>query len=386
VKAGLGALLRARRLTVRLADGSAIRAETEAKAEGWLSGTQAFNKSVLELSDLNITPVERGLLTRLFAEVFGRPGLDTIEKLEKAAVDVLDERLAAIRESLADLRGRQLPGAEAAEGLATVLQAAAEPDLASGKLKQLAAAAQKAGGGGDAVATLVGQNEIVEAIGRLRQQGRLDRLAAVRSRATQVYPTWLADGGEAGVADDVRALRDQAAVAELILKADLAFERDRLVFEAYARDYEVRFHERHARAQDARSRIEGHPGWAKAAATQQRELLSGILALDPDGSGELTIDGNPTGRDTSGATYSDLASHLELIEAREQRATRALDALVGPAGPSARPETAPPQRSLTMDLASASDLPLLYKKIDELAKTALDRPRRVRVSFEDKGD
>jgi hypothetical protein len=386
VKAGLGALLRARRLTARLADGGVIRSETDAKAEGWLSGTQAFNKSVLELSDLNITPAERDLLTRLFTEVFGRPGLDTIEKLEKASREVLDERLAATRESLADLRGRQLPGAEAAEALATVLQAAAEPDQPAGKLKQLAAAAQKGAGGGDAVTTLKAHAEMVEATGWLRRQGKLDRLAGVRGRATQLYPAWTAGAGGAAVAEDLRALRAQAAAPELVLKPDVAFERDRRSFEAYAKDYAARFRERRGRAQEARTRIEGHPGWSKATPAQRQDLLSGLLALDPDGSGELTIEANPDGRDVSGATYADLESHLELIEAREQRATRTLESLVQPPEPPPGLRAALPERSLTMDLASIGDLPRLYEKIEELAKTALDRPRLVRVTFEDKGD
>jgi len=386
IKAGFGALLRGRRLTVRLADGGLIRAETDAKAEGWLTGTQAFNKAVLELSDLNITPVERALLTRLFAEVFGRPGLDTIEKLEKASLEVLDERLAAARECLADLRGRQLPGADAAEAMATVLQAAVEPDQPAGKLKQLAGAARNAADDGDPVATLKAHAEVVDATSRLRQQGKLDRLAAARGRATQLYPVWTASGGGGSVAEDLGALRTQAATLDLLLKPDLALERDRRGFQFYAKDYAARFRERHERAQAARARIEGHPGWSNTPLAQQKELLAGLLALDPEGSAELTTEANPDGRDASGASYVDLGSHLELIEAREQRAARVLDAFVPPAETTPPSPGAPAGRYLTMDLASADDLPRLYEKIEELARTALDRPCRVRVVFEDKGD
>jgi hypothetical protein len=384
IKAGLGALLRARRLTARLADGGVIRSETDAKAEGWLTGTQAFNKAVLELSDLNITPAERDLLTRLFSEVFGLPGKDTIEKLE-TSTEVLDERLAATRESLADLRGRQLPGTESAEALATILQAAAEPDLAAGKLKQLVAAAQKAAIAQDPVATLKAYVEIVEATGRLRQQGKLDRLAAVRVRATQLYPAWSVGGGGGAAADDLTALHTQAASSDLILKPDLALDRDRRVFEPYAKDYAARFRDRHERAQEARRRIVEHPGWSKATPAQQEELLSALGTLDPEGSGELTPESNPEGRDASGATYGDFASHLELIEAREQRAVKTLNALVGPPEPAPPAPPTPPERSLTMDLASTGDLARLFEKIEELARTALDRPRRVRVTFEDQG-
>ena len=199
VKAGFGALLRARRLTARLTDGSVIRSETDPKAENWLTGTQAFNKSVLELSDLNITPDERKLLAKIFADVFDRPGLDTIEKLEKDGPAVLDVWLTNTRESLADLRGRQLPGADGVEALATVLQAATEPDLAAGKLKQLAAAGLKAGKDGDSLAALRAHVEVVQATSRLRSQNKLGLLADVRSRTTKLYPAWIAEGGGATV-------------------------------------------------------------------------------------------------------------------------------------------------------------------------------------------
>jgi hypothetical protein len=112
-------------------------------------------------------------------------------------------------------------------------------------------------------------------------------------------------------------------------------------------------------------------------------VLTSLSALDPDGSGELTIEANPEGRDdASRATYADLASHLELLDAREQRGLRLLDAVVRPP---AEPPT-PPAQSLTMDLSSVTELPRLFEKITKLAETSLDRPRRVRVTFEEKGE
>jgi hypothetical protein len=381
VKAGFGALLRARRLTVRLTDGSIIRSEADPKAENWLTGTQAFNKSVLELSDLNITPDERKLLTKMFADVFDRPGLDTIEKLEKDGPPALDMWLTNTRESLADLRGRQLPGADGVEALATVLQAATEPDLAAGKLKQLAAAALKTIKDGDSLAGLRAHVEVVQATARLRSQNKLGLLADVRSRTTRLYPAWIAEGGGATVTDHLEGLRAQVVSDELLRKPQVALDRDRRCFEAYARDYGARFRDRHERAQQARARIEAHPMWATAPESLRTELLEGIQALDPVGSGELTIEANPDGREgASGATYADLANHLELLDAREHRALQTLNASMSPSDIAAeRHQTS----SLTMIVASAADLPQLYERIGDLAKTALNQPRRVTVIFED---
>jgi len=384
VKAGFGALLRARRLTVRLSDGSILRSEADPKAEAWLTGTQAFNKSVLDLSEINITQAERRLLTDLFADVFRRPGLDTVEKLEREGPGVLSSWLRDARESLADLRGRQLPGADAAGALATILQAAVEPDLIVGKLKQLAAAAEKASEGRDPVRVLKEQAEVVEATASLREQGKLDRLANIRSRTITLYPAWIAHGGgDALVAEHLAALRVQVAGSELLYKAEIAFDRDRRCFEAYAKDYLTRFRERHQRAMDARARLREHPAWPRLSPSRQDELLAGLAVLDPDGSGELTIEANPEGREeASRATHSDLAGHLELIDAREQRGLRLLDAVVQPPVES----MAPSDESFAMDVLSVSELPRLFERITELAQRSLNRARRVRVTFEEKGE
>jgi hypothetical protein len=106
VKAGIAALLRGRRLLVKLADGTILRTPTDPKAENWLVGTQMFGKAVLELSDLTISQTERETLTQVFAEVFEAPGADTVEKLEKHAQEVLPAYLARAREAFADLNGR----------------------------------------------------------------------------------------------------------------------------------------------------------------------------------------------------------------------------------------------------------------------------------------
>jgi hypothetical protein len=40
---------------------------------------------------------------------------------------------------------------------------------------------------------------------------------------------------------------------------------------------------------------------------------------------------------------------------------------------------------VTMELNSPAELPRLYERIADAAKTALTKPRRVRVTFEDSG-
>jgi hypothetical protein len=111
------------------------------------------------------------------------------------------------------------------------------------------------------------------------------------------------------------------------------------------------------------------------------EWLAGLRSLDPEDSGELTLERNPDGRTASGSSYGDLASHLELVDAREHRALTVLDALDAPR--QAESDVALPDRTLTMTLSSLEDLPRLFEQIGNLANRLPVRTRRVRVTFED---
>ncbi len=376
VKAGLGVLLRGRRLVVRLAEGGAIRSETDARAEAWLTGTQLFNRSVLELSELAVTPTEREQLTRLFADAFQAPGRDTMEKLEQAARDVLPAQLAWAREALADLRGRQLPGTETVERLVRVLDAATEPELAVGRLKQLAAHAAGAVGS-DGVAVLARMATLVQAVAGLRARGQLDLLAAIRARAIGFYSAWDSTAA-GGLQADLAALRQQVTEATLLTQADLAVERDARIFEAYAKDYRARHGARHERAAAALARLKEHPGWAKADGATRERLNAGIRTLDCASAATLVAAAAPDGRcPECRASLTELRTHLELIESREERAIAELDTLVAPPP---RPSEAP--IVVELEIQSADDLPTLHQRIDAVAQEALTRPRRVRITFE----
>lgn len=381
VKAGVAALLRGRRLVVNLQEGGTIRSEADARAESWLIGTQQFNRSVLELSDLVVTANERDLLTRIFARVFDTPNLDTMEKLEREARERLAPHLAGAREALADLRGRQLPGAEVVGRLVRVLDAATEPDLPAGMLKQLAAQTLAAvPPGTDAVQALEASARLVRAVERLRTQGKLDLIAGIRARASMLYPSWERHGGGETVRTELVALTAQVASDALLTQADVAIERDARIFETYARDYEASHTARRERFVEAQTHLESHPGWSQAESSLRERLSRSLAALDCQSAATLALTATPDGRCRDcRADLGELKTHLELLDSREAKALAELDALIASA-----PE--PPRRGseeVTMILRSTDDLPKLYQRIEEEALRALVTPRRVRVIFEE---
>jgi predicted transcriptional regulator len=371
VKAGYGALLRARRITVRLGDGSVLRSDNDPKAESWLTGTQAFNKAVLEPSSLNVTPAERELLTRVFAEVFDEPGLDTVEKLEKSGPEILVRWRARGREAFADLKGRQLPGASELAPLVAALDVATDPELPAGKLKELAAHVR-----GDEKATGVTQlaeaARLVQSVDHLRGQGKLDRLAEARNRARQLYPDSLT-----GVAD----FRKHAESLDLLRKASTVLQQDREIYARYAAEYSRRHAIVHEAAVAALDAMRGHASWSKAAESKQRELCATIESLDCVHAEALDIDSHADGRcPTCRATLPELDARLERIEARRDKAVAELDLLAGGKTPTAKPGT--DGSSISMELSSADDLPRLYERIDSVARPLLATPRTVRVTFD----
>lgn len=378
VKAGIAALLRGRRLTVKLADGTIIRAPTDPKAENWLVGTQMFGKAVLELSDLTITPTEREILTQVFADVFEAPGAGTVEKLEKNAKEVLSDYLARVREAHADLHGRQMPGATMLKTFVIILEAATEPELPVGMLKQLLAKAMEVGSASDTVvATLKPLAELLRTVERLRTQGKLDSLAEVRTRATMLYRVWEA-GSDGGVAvSDIEELHLQATTEKLIIEADRALQRDSSCFALYAADYCSRHEDQHKHAQTALTELKSHTDWDKVSQAVQEQLRNSIAALDCESSANLVLPAS-TCRDCE-TTFGNLSTNIELIEHRLQQALRRLDEVLAPP-PQPKPK---PAQTITMDLRSLEDLPCLYEQITEMAQSELTQPRRVRVIFED---
>src|SRR5439155_2759111 len=171
----------------KLTDGTVLRKPDDAKAEGWLTGTQLFNKSVVESSSLTLSPPEREALTIVFADVLERPGADTVEKLERETQEELPRWLARTQGAHAELAGRQLPGAERLKKLVELLEQSVAPDLPLGRLRQLL---DGAGGIAGACANIAPLAEIARTVERLRAQGRLDALAGARKAATGAFAAW----------------------------------------------------------------------------------------------------------------------------------------------------------------------------------------------------
>jgi hypothetical protein len=378
VKAGIAALLRGRRLTVKLQDGTMLRTPTDPKAENWLVGTQMFGRAVLELSDLTITPTERETLTKIFTEVFEAPGADTVEKLEKQAQEVLPAYLARAREAFADLNGRQIPGHAKLKMLVEILETAAEPDLPAGRLKQLLGKTREVQSTSDSpVSTLKPLAELLRAVERLRTQGKLDALAGIRERVTRLYPMWEVGSENGRVAEALKELHQRAKSEKFVLEAERAIQYDSQCFTSYAAAYRKRHEERHQYALTALGELQTHTGWSTVAESLQTQLCNPIVALDCESTVDVALPAL-TCRDC-GKTLKELGTDIELIEYWLQQAVRALEeALAPPVQPKAK--TA---QTITMDLRSAEDLPRLYGRIAEVAKSALAQPRRVRVIFED---
>jgi hypothetical protein len=385
VRAGLAALLRGRRLTVKLADSTVLRAPSDAKAENWLTGTQLFGKGILDLSGVTLSAAERDILIKIFAEVFEAPGADTVEKLEKRAEEDLPKYLARAREAFADLNGRQISGYATLQSLVDVLSAATEPELPIGKLKTLLTEAAKIGASGQELAVLKSMADLLRAVEMIRQQGNLDRLKGVAARAAGLYPHWEKEVSDASIKADLAALSKQVGTECLVLEATRAIDRDSRCFDAYAADYRKRHDERHARAVEALAQLHRHAAWDAAGADARAQLEGPIEALDCDAAADLALPAASAGHCLAcGVGHGELRSKIELIEHREQQAMRRLDELLAPPPPSpAPPPPRPHRQSIAMKIASAADLPKLYARIGEVAKLELAQPRLVRVVFDD---
>ncbi|MHB1046354.1 MAG: BREX system P-loop protein BrxC [Thermoanaerobaculia bacterium] len=406
IKAGIGALLRARRITVRLPDGSVVRSESDPKAEGWLTGTQQFVKSIFDLSDLNVSAEERQLLQRLFATAFERPGLDTLEKLEKEGPALLTGALSSAREALADLSGRNLPGAPLVQEHVTSLEAALQPDLAAGQLKALAVQLVKAPGSAvDPVAVVESRAALVRSVGKLRVQGKLGRIAQLKERLDVLYPAWLsrASGVPALVAGTAGTLRERAGTTSLLSEADSLLSDEAGCFAAYANDFAARHAARGDCLKEAVATVEHHSAWAGAPAAFQQEICSGFAFAQCPADGVITPQAAPDGRcPACRAGYGELLDHVDLIEARQAKALQRLDALAEPPSPEGKPTPPPgpptpppgpppgptpgpptrhPSPTVTMKVASEDDLAQLFEKIQAIAKGALAKPRTVTVVF-----
>jgi hypothetical protein len=261
-----------------------------------------------------------------------------------------------------------------------LLEAAHEPEQAAGRLKQLIAATTALARSGDPVEALARMARVVKTVGRLRSHGALDAIASIRARADGLYPTW--DGENAGrFRSDIEALTEQAGSVALLEQSDVAFERDARIFEAFARDYRTRHAARHALVAEALAKLEAHEAWPRADASIRDRLRAAIAADDCDDEATLAVRTAPDGRcPRCRASLAELRTQIEVLEARELRAIAELDALTARRPPT--PPSGVDAVTVTMDLTSPDDLAELHRRIDEVGKDALTRPRRVTVIFE----
>lgn len=383
VKAGLATLLRGRLVAVKLADGTTLRKADDDRVEGWLLGTQLFNKSIFEGSDITLTFEERQALTQLFADVFGRPGLDTAEKLEKVVDDVVGQLLARAREAYADLHGRQLPGARLLSGFVALVSEAQDSGSQLGRLKTLLSRAvgKQPATAANAIAAMKPAVDLLAVVDHLRTRRLLDSLAAVRRRVDQLYPAWAAAlaSSRTKIAADWKALADLVVADRIVADADAAIDRDARCFAAYADDYRSAHERRHTRAASALASLAGHAAWASAPAREQLE--NPIHALDCAEPADLALPATSDGVCPGcRAAIEKLIGDLERIELREQHALRHLDEI---ASPEPQPTGEDAEDAVVMVVASAEALPELFDRIRAASRRVLASPKRVRVTFED---
>ena len=377
IKAGLAALLRSRRILVRPAGEQAIVAADE-RAEHWLGTVQKFNKSVVEATEIHLSPADVAILGDLFAKALDETGLDTLEKLESQAEGVLRRAQADAREAKAALEGYRLPGAAAVGELVTLLDASLGAGSTAGKLRKLLDSAVLLGA--DPVAAVSERARVLRAAGTLRVAGKLSRLAEARLRVNNVYP---ALGEEEHV--EQAALVELMRRDELMLDADRVLEREARFFAVYARAYRSRHAELQRAARQARERLEGLSGWAALPVERRRIVLAPIEERTCGAEGDLILSGAPEGRcPACKRDLWDMVTSMELIESRTELTAREIDrshqGADQPAALQRRSPRPPPHgRELcVVELSSSEQMQSAIDQIEaELRKVVI--PARIRV-------
>jgi hypothetical protein len=373
VKAGFGALLRARRIVVRVPGSPPIATEDD-RAQDWLGTASRFNKAVVEPAQAP-EPADVERLASLFSSAFCARGLDTLEKQEKQVTEVLAGAIASLREAAAALEGTQLPGAKAVASAAALLERAKEAALPAGRLQAVLSVADEL-----TESAFVRVLELARTVGRLRAAQKLERLVRVRARALEVYRQ---AEGLPGLADLQALVSDEG----LLARADDALQRDERCFAAYADRFQTSHSNLGRFAAEARAEIERHPSWPALADARRATLLTGISACKEPGILALasSSDGRCPGcaRDLRG-----LETQAEVIEGRTAAAKRELDAVTAGAGPRppSRPPNLPPMdRELSIEIAGDTDVGAAVERIEAELRRG-QGARTVRVSIRSKAD
>lgn len=241
VRAGLLALLRGRWLTVRLADGAVVRKQDDPRCENWITGTQLFNKGVLEIAADPPSAEELGAPHKAPRRPSSISRATTrSKKLERRAEDLFPEILKRAQAAHADL-SEHAPGATQAKVFVDVFTAVCEVEQATGRLNLLLQKArEKVKAPKTEVDALSAPMKVVRATETLRAAQSLDAMRDLRRRVRAAYATWAQRGGSAIVKGKLDALRTQVDDPSLLEETEAAKIRDDKVFPAYAADYQTR--------------------------------------------------------------------------------------------------------------------------------------------------
>jgi hypothetical protein len=385
VKAGLAALLRARRLIVRLPNAPAITIEDE-RAQQWLTSVQQFNRSLLESTLVQLGPVEVAALAEIFREALGRPALDTIEKLEHAVKDALATAQSEVGEAIAALEGIRHSGMEALRECESILRNAADAELPSRKLQLLIDGSRALGPG--AAKTLGVCTSLARTVRALRVAGKLKRLAEVRTRVTSLYPNAPLDG------EDLAFLQEAVGSDALLFDADRVLDRDERCFAAYASAYRRLHVDTDNAATRARAQFAAHSAWSSLTEERRRALEQRVPVCGA--AGDLVRSTSPDGTcPTCKLDFEALSTQQELVAHRATLVLRELEALSGGASNVAPPplKSEPSRRSKTPQGATLGEYDLPNETAVESAIRAielelrkLELPARVRFVVEPDGD
>lgn len=371
VRAGLLALLRGRWLTVRLADGAVVRKQDDPRCENWITGSQLFNKGVLELSAAPPPPTDQERLTKLLEVVFDKPGNDTLEKLERRADDLFPDILKRAQAAQADLSGRELPGADRAKSLADLFATVCEIEQPTGRLHVLLQKCRETVKAPKTDVEVFGPAmKVVRATETLRASGGLDPLRDLRRRVRGAYASWQTGNDVVkGHLDDLRVRVDDPSFLD---DAEAMKVHDDAVFPAYAADYQARHVERHARVTDALAALEAHPSWETLDEASRAHARSEFTTIDCAAVISLDRTSTPDGRcpscDTSYETLGDrieqvehrLAKQLHQLDDRQPR-TGSINLVARNAAPNTR-------SSEVIVLRSADDVRTFAKRLADLVE------------------
>lgn len=383
VRAALGALLRARRITVQLSSGERLRSHLDKAAVEWVTSVQTFNKSTIFSSGITLSQDEQKALAEVFKLALERPGCDTLEKLDKAQSEVLPELATRARSQAATVTARGLPGAPTLERLAAFLEAAVDEPSGVARLRYLLDRGVTDFPGPSALAhRLAVPVSFLKVVEERRTQ--LDAISAIAERVRSVYSNWANSGATAAQRNAFDELRRRVQREALFREHHVISAQDENVFQAYAKDYARRHGVVSDSAREAEQAVTGHAGWARLAAPDQEKVLTGLREFACSDSAPWTVESAPRGVcPVCGTAYGSLTQNAELIESRRDKALRRLDALVAPPPPPPDPDPVLPTRQTRVEVDSRASITAAHEALDTLAAALPPGRWQILIQFEE---